>query len=94
VTLSPPTGVISGSGRTAASVTAAWLRLAATPVFAVMALITGASGGNIPEVLCLTAPGASPLTGMVTMYALMSVFHAGPWLALIARSGNVGRQRD
>jgi hypothetical protein len=34
------------------------------------------------------------LTGMVTMYALMSVFHAGPWLELIARAGNAGRRRD
>lgn len=60
-----------------------WLRLAATPVFAVMALLSGLSGGDLPEVLCLTAQGTSPLNGMATMYLLMSVFHAAPWLRLL-----------
>lgn len=59
---------------------AGWLHLAATPTFALMALVTGVSGG---DVLCSTM-GASPLAGMVPMYLLMSVFHAAPWLRLIA----------
>jgi len=87
-------GVTPGSGRTAASAAAGWLHLAAAPVFAAMALLSGLSGADLPEGLCLTAQGASPLTGMVTMYALMSAFHAGPWLELIARAGNAGRRRD
>lgn len=60
---------------------AGWLHLAATPTFAVMALVTGVSGGEA-DVLC-SAMGASPLAGMVPMYLLMSVFHAAPWLRLI-----------
>jgi hypothetical protein len=64
-----------------------WLHLAAAPAFALMALVTGVSGGEA-DVLC-SAMGASPLAGMVPMYLLMSVFHAAPWLRLIAgrRSG-------
>jgi hypothetical protein len=61
---------------------AGWLHLAATPTFAVMALVTGVSGGEA-DVLC-SAAGMSPLGGMVPMYLLMSVFHAAPWLRLIA----------
>ena len=53
--------------------------LAATPVFAVMALATG-FGGAMPDMEM-----TSPLTGMAAMYGLMSVFHAAPWLRLIAR---------
>jgi hypothetical protein len=62
---------------------AGWLHLAAAPTFAVMALVTGVSGGET-DVLC-SAMGASPLGGMVPMYLLMTVFHAAPWLRLIAR---------
>jgi hypothetical protein len=29
--------------------------------------------------------GASPLGGMAPMYALMSAFHAAPWLKLLLR---------
>ena len=56
--------------------------LAATPVFAVMALAMG-FGGNMPEMEM-----ASPLNGMAAMYGLMSVFHSAPWLKLIARRRN------
>ncbi|WP_343716310.1 hypothetical protein [Inquilinus sp.] len=61
---------------------AGWLHLAAAPVFAAMALATAVSGGEA-DVLC-TAMGASPLAGMVPMYLLMAVFHAAPWLRLVA----------
>lgn len=60
-----------------------WLCLAATPTFAIMALLTGIFGGT-PDLLC-SAAGLSPLGGMVPMYLLMSAFHAAPWLTLIAR---------
>lgn len=56
------------------------LRYAAMPTFTAMAVATAASGGGPAEALC----GASILNGMAVMYGLMSVFHAGPWLKLIA----------
>ena len=59
------------------------LSLAAAPTFALMALVTAAGGGPL-DMLCSSGPGASWLGGMVPMYVLMSAFHAGPWLKLIA----------
>lgn len=56
------------------------LRYAALPTFAAMAVVTVASGGGPAEALC----GPSVLNGMAVMYGLMSVFHAGPWLKLVA----------
>jgi uncharacterized YccA/Bax inhibitor family protein len=61
---------------------ASWLALAAAPTFAMMALLTGALGGPA-EMIC-SAGHASPLSGMVPMYALMGAFHSGPWLKLLA----------
>jgi hypothetical protein len=60
------------------------LSLAAAPTFAIMALLTGIQDGGMPGMLCSAAHGASPLTGMVPMYLLMSAFHSAPWLKLIA----------
>lgn len=65
----------------AARVTADWLCLAATPTFAIMALLT-ALGGSEPDILCAAMQHASPLNGMIPMYLLMSVFHSAPWLKL------------
>ena len=59
------------------------LRLAAAPVFASMALVAALQGGGMPDLLCSAAHGASPLSGMVPMYVLMSIFHSTPWLTLI-----------
>ena len=59
------------------------LSLAATPTFAFMALVTGILDAGTPDVLCSGAQGASVLSGMGTMYLLMSAFHSGPWLKLI-----------
>jgi hypothetical protein len=61
-----------------------WLALAATPTFAFMALQTAIPGGGPLDALCSTMPGASPFSGMVFMYLLMSAFHLGPWLRLLA----------
>jgi len=55
-----------------------WLSLAAAPTFAAMAVVTAVGGA--PDMLC----AASPIGGMVPMYLLMSVFHVGPWLRLLA----------
>jgi hypothetical protein len=60
-----------------------FLSLAAAPTFAGMALLTGVLGSGPADVLCSATHGASPLSGMVLMYALMSAFHLGPWLKLI-----------
>jgi hypothetical protein len=62
-----------------------WLHLAAAPSFAIMALLTGMPGPDAPDLLCSAAHHASPLSGMVSMYLLMSVFHATPWLKLMSR---------
>ena len=69
---------------------AGWLCLAAAPTFAIMALLTAVLGGGAPDVLCASA-SASPLSGMVPMYLLMSAFHAAPWLKLISRRRNRAR---
>jgi hypothetical protein len=63
---------------------ARWLCLAATPTFAIMALLTGVLGGGPSNVLCSVAQEAFPLSGMVPMYLLMSAFHSAPWLKLIS----------
>ena len=66
-----------------------WLCLAAAPTFALMALLTGIFAAGTPDMLCSATHGASPLTGMVPMYVLMSAFHSAAWLKLISnrRSG-------
>ena len=71
---------------------AGWLCLAAAPTFAIMALLTGVLGGGPQDVFCSAVQGASPLSGMVWMYLLMSAFHSAPWLKLIASRRN-GAQR-
>ena len=66
---------------------AKWLGLAASPTFAAMALLTSLGSG--PMVLC-SGPAGFPLGGMVPMYLLMSVFHAAPWLKVIAGQSGPG----
>ena len=63
-----------------------FLYLAAAPTFLIMALLTVVLGVGSPDALCSSA---SPLSGMVPMYLLMSAFHLAPWLKLIPsrRSG-------
>jgi hypothetical protein len=57
-----------------------------------LALLTGILGGGAPDMLCSSAHGASPLSGMVPMYVLMSAFHLAPWLKLIAGRRNGSRR--
>ena len=89
------------AGACAASLDAAglgaadWLCLAAAPTFAIMALLTGVVGGGPQDMLCSAAQDASPLSGMVPMYVLMTAFHSAPWLKLIcALRGVGGKARD
>ena len=58
-----------------------WLSLSAAPTFAIMALLTPVLSGT-PDIFC---SAASPLSGMVPMYLLMSAFHLSPWLKLFSR---------
>jgi hypothetical protein len=74
-------------GREAAYHLARWLGLAATPTFAIMAVLTAVLGGSPADMLCAAGHGLS-LGGMVPMYLLMSAFHAAAWLRLISGSKN------
>jgi hypothetical protein len=66
-----------------------WLRLAAAPTFAIMALVTAALGSGTSDMLCSAMHHMSPLGGMVPMYLLMSAFHLPPWLKLVSRRRGV-----
>jgi hypothetical protein len=66
-----------------------WLCLAAAPTFALMALLTGIDEGGPRDMLCSATQDASPLSGMIPMYLLMSAFHAVPWLKLVASRRSV-----
>ena len=79
--------VPAGSGNAAASTAAEWLCMAAAPAFAMMAVLVGLLGGGA-DMQCSAMPDASPLSGMVPMYLLMSAFHTAPWLKLISRRRN------
>ncbi|MCL2429354.1 MAG: hypothetical protein FWD12_08995 [Alphaproteobacteria bacterium] len=74
---------VRGRQRTKTSL-ACWLSLAAAPTFTMMALLTAVHGGAAPDMLC-SAQNGSPLSGMLSMYLLMSAFHLGPWLKLFSR---------
>ena len=79
-------GVAAGASRdgvVAARHLAGWLALAATPTFAIMALLTAVFGGGPADLLCAAGQG-SLLGGMVPMYLLMSAFHSAAWLKLIS----------
>ena len=60
-----------------------WLALAASPSFAVMAVISAAQGTSPDAMLCGALQGALPMTGMTAMYVMMSVFHAAPWFGIV-----------
>jgi hypothetical protein len=70
-------------GVVAARQFARWLGLAATPTFAIMAVLTAVLGEGPANMLCGAGHG-SLLGGMVPMYLLMSAFHSAAWLRLIA----------
>ena len=74
-----------GSGDAASFRAADWLGLAATPTFALMALLTDVLGGGPMDMLCSAAHSALSPGSMALMYGLMSVFHLASWLKWIAR---------
>ena len=88
---------IDGAGRDDAGAAALglteWLGLAAAPTFAIMALLTILLGANSMESLCSAGHGF-PLSGMVSMYLLMSAFHSAPWLKLISSRQSADRSRS
>ena len=61
---------------------ASWIALAASPSFALMALVTAADAQGFA--LCSSSP-AMPSSGMTAMYLLMSLFHLPPWLTLASK---------
>jgi hypothetical protein len=65
-----------------------WRSLAAAPIFAIMALLTGVLGSGHLNMICSATIEASPLSGMIPMYLLMSAFHSAPWLRLISKRRN------
>lgn len=67
-----------------------WLSLAAAPTFAIMALLSAASGSA--DMVCSAMQESSMVSGMVPMYLLMSVFHCTPWLKLLSRQRNGARR--
>jgi hypothetical protein len=76
------TDVRDGTSKGAAFKLADWVTLSATPLFGIMALLTAAVPSGPMEI------HASRLTGMVTMYLLMSFVHSAHWLKLFSGDGS------
>lgn len=64
------------------------LSFAASPTFAMMAVLTGLDGGSMANMLCSAGGARLSLGGMSMMYLLMSAFHLGPWLKLLCSRRN------
>jgi hypothetical protein len=60
-----------------------WLGLAASPTFALMALIAAVDAP--PLALCAGGIRMLPIDDMTAMYVLMSLFHLPSWLKLAGR---------
>jgi uncharacterized membrane protein YkvI len=75
----------SPQGRAWPARVAEYLRYAAAPTFAILALLTGLLSSDPAHTLCAGMQGGSIVGGMSLMYLLMAGFHSPPWLRLIAR---------
>ncbi|MCJ8054690.1 hypothetical protein GB928_006930 [Shinella curvata] len=60
-----------------------WPALAASPTFALMALVSALDVSQMS--ICGTGANPSPLGSMTVMYLLMTLFHLAPWLKLARR---------
>ena len=60
----------------------AWLTLAASPTFALMAWIAAEAAAPVAFCSSETMP---PIGSMTAMYLLMSFFHLPPWLRFVSR---------
>jgi hypothetical protein len=67
-------------GAAAALGIAKWLCLAATPTFAIMALMTGVLGGGPDGYALLDRAWVSTDRNGPDVYIVMSAFHLAPWL--------------
>jgi hypothetical protein len=74
----------TGSGKAAKLAAADCLSFAAAPIFALMALLAGVFGGASGMHSSGMHGFYGLIDGMALMYLLMSVFHAAPWLTLLA----------
>lgn len=77
----PLAGDRSRVARKALGLAAGGLCLAAAPTFALMALVSYLSSGEL-GMQCTAMSGTSSMSGMTVMYALMGAFHLTPWLRL------------
>lgn len=82
----PVVGIGLDSSRGLEHAVGSWLCLAATPIFAVMAVLTTVFEG--PNMFDMGHDRIATFGGMTVMYILMSVFHATPWLNLLANKGS------
>lgn len=64
-----------------------FLKLAAAPVFGVMAILSAAYSGDLASI-CFSSENSFIPLGMDTMYALMAIFHFRPWLDVLENSQN------
>ena len=58
------------------------VRYAATPSCLILGLLNLGAEGGMP--LCGPMDHGSLLGGMATMYGVMALLHAGPWLKLLS----------
>src|SRR4051812_5905768 len=72
-----------GGEAVTASRLARWLGLAATPTFAIMAVLTAVLGSGTMDMLCAGGDG-SPLGGVVPVDFLVSAVPSAAWLKLVS----------
>ena len=84
--------IVTGCGKRNRRTPAGWLGLAASPVFAAMALHSGYADAADP--ICAAVKGPLPLNGMTVMYLLMCLFHLPPWMKLERSPHPLSKETD